>query len=470
MDIASWMSAFSDFVWSTPTALLLTIAGLLFTVMTLGIQFRALTHGWAVIRGKYDNPEDEGNISHFQALCAALSATIGLGNISGVAVAVATGGPGAVFWMWVVGFFGMAVKLTEVTLSMLYRNTDDPDNPHGGPMWVVQKSFAEINPKLKGVGTFIGGVFCITLLTSAITGGNMFQSWNVAEITHQYFGIPTIFTGTILALLVGMVIIGGIKRIGNVAGTLVPFMCGAYLIAGITVFIVNIEQIPAAFGLIFRSAFNPLEATDAFIGGSAGYAFFWGMKRALFSNEAGQGSSPIAHSAAKTGEPVREGIVAGLEPFIDTIVVCTITAMVILTSGVWKRSAEAEFAVAPQVISAPAGGWVLEDVPLPERQGADWADGHSIYVVLESEANETSGNNLHKLEGIVAQREDGSFTVEWAAHDSEAQPTLRDNRIFVAYLGAALTGKAFDVFQPGLGKWLVTMAAWLSIMSTILLK
>ncbi|TDJ31570.1 MAG: sodium:alanine symporter family protein [Gammaproteobacteria bacterium] len=464
----TFFGAINDFIWQNTVLYVVLATGVIFTVWSVFGQYRSLTHGVAVTRGKYDDKDDPGAINHFQALSAALSATVGLGNIGGVAIAISLGGPGAVFWMWVVGFLGMAVKLTEVTLSMLYRNTDDPDNPHGGPMWVVQKSFAEINPKLKGVGTFIGGLFCVTLLVSAITGGNMFQSWNVAEITHQYFGIPTIFTGTILAMLVGMVIIGGIKRIGNVAGTLVPFMCGAYLIAGITVFIVNIEQIPAAFGLIFRSAFNPLEATDAFIGGSAGYAFFWGMKRALFSNEAGQGSSPIAHSAAKTSEPVREGIVAGLEPFIDTIVVCTITAMVILTSGVWKRSAEAEFAAAPQVISVPAGGWVLEDVPLPERQGADWADGHSIYVVLEGEANESSGNNLHKLEGIVAELEDGGFIVEWQVHDSETQPTLRDNRIFVAYLGAALTGRAFDVFQPGLGKWLVTMAAWLFAVSTMI--
>src|SRR5690606_4652621 len=195
-----------------------------------------------VIRGKYDDKRDPGAINHFQALSAALSATVGLGNIAGVALAVMLGGPGAVFWMWMVGLFGMAIKTTEVTLSMLYRNTDDPENPHGGPMFVAAKAFKERG--LGGLGKAIGGIFVITLLISTVTGGNMFQSWNVADITHSYFGVPQIAVGIILAVVVGLVIIGGIRRIGAVAGRLVPFMCVFYLLAALYVVLLSIGLVP----------------------------------------------------------------------------------------------------------------------------------------------------------------------------------------------------------------------------------
>jgi len=177
----------------------------------------------------------------------------------------------------------MAIKLTEVNLSMLYRNTDDPDNPHGGPMWVASKGLARLNPALAGVGKFVGGVFCITLLISAVTGGNMFQAWNVAEITHSYFGVPGVATGIFMALVVGVVIIGGIKRIGAVAGRLVPFMVLLYMLAGVYVLFVHADQVPGMLALIVKSAFGPSEAAGAFVGGTMGYAFLYGMKRALFS-------------------------------------------------------------------------------------------------------------------------------------------------------------------------------------------
>ena len=212
------MTELNAILWHDVVLWLLLGTGVIFTLWSGFSQIQALTHGTHVLRGRYDDPDDPGAINHFQALSAALSATVGLGNIGGVALAIALGGPGAVFWMWVVGFFGMTIKLTEVTLSMLYRNTDDPDNPHGGPMWVVSKGAALVSPRLAPLGKAIGGVFCITLLVSTATGGNMFQAWNVAEITHAYFGIPGIVTGIVLAVLVAMVIIGGIKRIGAVAG------------------------------------------------------------------------------------------------------------------------------------------------------------------------------------------------------------------------------------------------------------
>ena len=218
------MSALDDFMtslnavlWHDAVLFVVLGTGILFTVWSRFGQYRALTHGVRVVRGVYDDPADPGAINHFQALSAALSATVGLGNIGGVALAISLGGPGAVFWMWVVGFFGMSVKMTEVTLSMLYRNTSDPDNPHGGPMWVASKGLHRYSPLLGRVGRVIGTIFCVTLLVSAATGGNMFQAWNVGELTQQYFGIPSIVTGIVLAVLVGMVILGGIKRIGAVA-------------------------------------------------------------------------------------------------------------------------------------------------------------------------------------------------------------------------------------------------------------
>lgn len=196
--------------------------------------------------------------------------------------------------MWIVGFFGMAIKMTEVSMAMLYRNTDDRENPEGGPMWVAEKGFRELFPGLARFGVFLAGIFVVTLLISTATGGNMYQAWNVAEITHSYFHIDKIVTGVILAVVVGAVIIGGIKRIGNVAGKIVPVMCGMYFVAAVVVIFMNIGQVPALLSMIVSYAFSPGDAAGAFVGGTAGYAFLWGMKRALFSNEAGQGSAPIA--------------------------------------------------------------------------------------------------------------------------------------------------------------------------------
>lgn len=324
--LESILNTVNSVIWHDYVLYVVLAVGVLFTLWSGICQYRALTHGVAVVRGKYDDANDPGAINHFQALSAALSATVGLGNIAGVGTAVALGGPGAIFWMWMVGIFGMALKMTEVTLSMLYRNTDDPDEPHGGPMWVAQKGFEKWG--LKKLGSAIGGIFVVTLLISTITGGNMFQAWSVGEITENYFQVPSAVVGIILSVVVGAVIIGGIKRIGAVAGRIVPIMCGLYFLAAVLVIGMNIQLVPDMLALIVTEAFNPSSAEGAFLGGTAGYALLWGMKRALFSSEAGQGSSPIAHSAAKTDEPVREGVVAGLEPFIDTIVVCTLTALV----------------------------------------------------------------------------------------------------------------------------------------------
>ncbi|MBT8092869.1 MAG: amino acid carrier protein [Gammaproteobacteria bacterium] len=460
-EFSALLATLNGFLWHEYVLYALVGTGVLFTFWSGFSQYRALTHGPSVIRGVYDDPNDPGAINHFQALSAALSATVGLGNIGGVALAIALGGPGAVFWMWVIGFFGMSLKLTEVTLSMLYRNTDDPDNPHGGPMWVAAKALERKGmPRL---GRFIGVVFCITLLVSTATGGNMFQAWNVGELTEEYFSVPSWITGIVLAVLVGSVIIGGIKRIGRVAGALVPLMVALYLIAGTYVLVLHMGEIPAIFALIVKSAFLPTEAGGAFIGGTAASAFLFGLKRAAFSNEAGQGSSPIAHSAAKTDEPVREGVVAGLEPFIDTIVVCTFTALIILSTGIWNRAPDIALDTLPDLMQTDSG-WQFADTPLP---GYDWVDGEKTVLVVEAHNNESTGLNLHRIEGVVVANR-GNFETRWAPFAGPSRPVVVGDGLYRSYIGATLTAKAFDSVRPGLGKWLVSIAAWLFAVSTMI--
>jgi alanine or glycine:cation symporter, AGCS family len=465
-----WMEAINAVLWHDGVMVAILLTGVVLTIWSRFGQYRAITHGFQVIRGRYDEPDDPGAINHFQALSAALSATVGLGNIGGVALAISLGGPGAVFWMWMVGFFGMAIKLTEVNLSMLYRNTDDPDNPHGGPMWVASKGLARIDPRLAGVGTVVGGLFCVTLLISTTTGGNMFQAWNVAEITRSYFGVPGVASGILMALIVGVVIIGGIKRIGKVTGRLVPFMVALYMLAGSYVLILHAADLPGILGLIIRSAVGPTEATGAFIGGTLGYAFMYGMKRALFSNEAGQGSSPIAHSAAKTREPVREGIVAGLEPFIDTIVVCTFTALVILATGVWNRGPDTEYGVPPAIEAVAPGVWTLESgpAPMPPEIATQWHDGESVFMIVHAHHSPRTDTDLHKIHGTISGTGRGRPMIEWRNFNSVVEPRLSSNGLYVDYQGATLTARAFDSVTPGLGKWLVTLAAWLFALSTMI--
>ena len=312
------------------------------------------------------------------------------------------------------------------------------------------------------LGRAIGVIFCVTLLVSTATGGNMFQAWNVGELTEEYFSVPSWITGIILAIIVGAVIIGGIKRIGKVAGTLVPFMVLLYLLAGTYVLAVNISELPAIFALIVKSAFVPTEAAGAFIGGTAASAFLFGLKRAAFSNEAGQGSSPIAHSAAKTNEPAREGIVAGLEPFIDTIVVCTFTALIILSTGIWNRGPDVEF---EQTIIATQtdSGWQFSATDVA---GGNWRDGEKAILVVQAHTN-ADGFDRHKIEGTVHAGSSG-FSVHWDAFASTTEPIVVGNGFYRVYIGATLTAKAFDSVTPGLGKWLVSIAAWLFAISTMI--
>ncbi|MEC9406883.1 MAG: amino acid carrier protein [Pseudomonadota bacterium] len=447
------INAINGVMLGVPMLLVLLLVGLIFTVWTRFCQYRSLTHGVGLLTGRWTGSQGEGAISHFQALSAALSATVGLGNIAGVAIAVELGGPGAVFWMWIIGLVGMALKTTEVTLSMLYRDTSDPDNPHGGTMWVAKRALPALSGHLKTAGPIIGALFTLPLILFALTGGNMFQAWSVSDTTHAYFGIPPWVSGIVLAVIVGLVILGGIRRIGLIAGTLVPLMCVIYVIAGLFVIFINRETVPDVLALIFTSAFSPAEATGAFVGASFGTAFIFGMKRALFSSEAGLGSAPIAHSAVKTKEPVTEGVVAGLEPFIDTVVVCTITALVILTSGVWQRDAQASFDDVPTFVQTDAG-WEPAVSALPE---GDWKAGSQVFMVVDTDTGR------QRLFGTVGQQ-----GIDWRALASESVPRAMDAGLYADYTGATLTAKAFDSGAEGLGKWMVTLAVWLFAISTII--
>ncbi|MCB9752611.1 MAG: sodium:alanine symporter family protein [Myxococcales bacterium] len=476
-----FLTAVNAVIWSDFVLYAVLATGVLFTIWSGFCQYHALSHGTAVTLGRYDESDDPGAINHFQALSAALSATVGLGNIGGVAVAIALGGPGAMFWMWVVGLVGMALKTTEVTQAMLFRNTDDRDNPHGGPMWVVDQGIREHFPTFKALARPLGILFCITLLIATITGGNMFQAWNVGVVTSKALpDLPVQLVGVVLAVLVGLTILGGIKRIGAVAGRVVPFMCVLYLIAATYVLLVNAERLPDTLRLIFTSAFSPSEADNAFLGGTFGLAFLWGMKRALFSSEAGQGSSPIAHSAAKTHEPVREGVVAGLEPFIDTLVVATLTSLVILSSGAWNREGEATLAEVPSFVAAAEdGAWTLPKTELPakhddaERVSGPWAAKDNVFLVARyGPVDEETGDNVHRVTGVVAQ-EGGKLVVTWeavgAADDPIAEaPLVEHPTVYRDYPGAALTSYAFDLALPGLGTWLVMIASWLFAVSTMI--
>jgi AGCS family alanine or glycine:cation symporter len=485
-----FFASIGGFMWGPWTFLVLMGAGILFTLWTKFIQFRAMTHGVAVIRGKYDNPDDPGAINHFQALSAALSATVGLGNIGGVALAIAGGGPGALFWMWIIGFLGMALKSVEVSLAMIFRNTDDPANPHGGAMWVIDRSLGAKGGVFKVAAKVLGVFFCITLIVSTITGGNMFQSWNVAALTDTYFGVPRVATGIVLALIVGLVIVGGIKRIGTVAGRLVPFMCILYLLTGFAVLFKHVGEIPVLLADIVVSAFSREEAAGAFLGGSIGWAFSTGLRRALFSNEAGQGSAPIAHAAAKTDEPIREGVVAGIGPFIDTICICTLTALVILATGTWNRDASGSFEADLDLVQQadddgnPVPVWRLETtggveaLPAPENK-PQWQAGDEIYFVVEiaGATRRDSGFNRVELRGTIEQADrDSPLDITWEevpdpAIEWEGTPIgarLVSNGVFQTFDGAPLTAFAFDLEFPGLGKWLVTLAAWLFAVSTMI--
>ena len=351
-------------------------------------------------------------------------------------------------------------------------------------MWVIEKGLGKKGGKAKVLARAMGVLFCLTLVISTMTGGNMFQSWNVASLFEQYFQISPLMTSIVMAVLVGLVIIGGIKRIGNVAGRIVPAMVGMYILACFAVIAVEIDQVPALLALIVKSAFSPAEASGAFVGAGAYYAFSAGLRRALFSNEAGQGSAPIAHSAAKTDWAGREGVVAGLEPFIDTICICTLSALVILSTGTWNREAEGPLKAPVVLAAAGERTWAVDSAAtaadLPPLPGGDvWADGNTFYMLarVEGATRTELGSNLVRVEGTVRETEGGGgLVLDWQKVHLESGTwegtptaiTLTSPGVWRTYAGASLTAVAFDRAFPGLGKWLVTLAAFLFALSTMI--
>ncbi|GAB5408660.1 MAG: hypothetical protein BalsKO_10250 [Balneolaceae bacterium] len=331
----------NDLVWSTPTYFPFMVAVLLsfgiFITLKLGfVQVRRFKHGILSVMGKYDHPDAVGDVNHFQALTTALSATVGIGNIAGVAIAIHYGGPGALFWMWITAFLGMAVKYTECTLAVKYRIQNEDGSVSGGPMYYIEKGLGE---NWKWLAVFFAAM---AVICSFLTG-NAVQANTVADTLKSTFLVPGWITGLVTASLVGVVIVGGIKRIGRVTASLMPVMAIIYVLSALVILLLNYEKVIPAFGTIISYAFTPQAGAFGVGSGLFLTTLVWGIKRGLFSNEAGQGSAPIAHGAAKTKEPVREGVVALLEPFIDTLVVCTMTGLVIISTGVWDQKHDIPF-------------------------------------------------------------------------------------------------------------------------------
>ncbi|NCF34534.1 MAG: amino acid carrier protein [Proteobacteria bacterium] len=309
-------------------------AGVFFTIYLGFPQIRFFKHAWGVLFGRYAKDEDPGDTSHFQALSTALSGTVGTGNIGGVAFAIFLGGPAALFWMWATAFVGMTTKFVEVSISHKYRKQDDQGFMVGGPMHYMEHGL-----NLKWLAVF----FAVATVISSFGSGNMPQANNMAAGIETSFAIPGYITGGVLALLLGFVIVGGIKRIAAVAATLVPLMGVLYALGAIAVLLTHYDNVVPSFITVFENAFTGSAAAGGFLGASFAYAFNRGVNRGLYPNEAGQGSAPIAHASARTQEPVAEGMVSILEPFIDTLIICTLTGLVILSSGVWKEKFDTEF-------------------------------------------------------------------------------------------------------------------------------
>lgn len=329
--------------FTIPFVLVWLIAGaLIFTLYTGFVNFRAFGHAINVVRGKYDDPNDAGEVSHFQALTAALSGTVGIGNIAGVAIAVSLGGPGATFWMIIAGLFGMTSKFVECSLGVMYRNYNADGSVSGGPMYYLDKGFKEKGGAWGPIGKVLAVLFAIACIGGSFGGGNMVQVNQAAQQfidvtggTESFLYNKSWIFGAVMAVIVAVIIIGGIKSIARVTDKIVPFMVGVYVLGALVVLGANASEIPGAFGLILEGAFS----ADAMYGGIIG-VLIQGFRRAAFSNEAGVGSASIAHSAVRTDEPISEGIVALLEPFIDTVVICTMTALVIVITNYGGAGAE----------------------------------------------------------------------------------------------------------------------------------
>lgn len=324
---------YNDYVGGYLILALLLPTGIYFTIKYRFLQVTGLRHAMQLVSGKFSKKSDKGDVSHFKALTTALSGTVGTGNIVGVSLAIYYGGPGAIFWIWVTGFFGMMLKMVECTLAQIYRKVNDDGSISGGPMYYIEIG---LKKRLGKFAKVLALIFAGAAALCTLGTGNMAQANSISDVLLTSYNVSNMTAGLIVSSLVLIIIVGGLKRIANVTSKLVPFMAILYFVSALIVLAVHWRDIPAAFALILTSAFTPTAATGGFIGSTIIMTLVWGVRRGLFSNEAGQGSAPMAHAAAKTEHPMREGLVSSLEPLIDTIIICSLTALVVIISGAWE--------------------------------------------------------------------------------------------------------------------------------------
>ena len=451
---------------------LLLGTGLFFTLYLRFPQTRYFSFALKVVRGKFDKKDDEGDTSHFQALTTALSGTVGTGNIAGVAFAIHLGGPAALFWMLVTAMVGMTTKFVEVTLSHKYREKISDGTMSGGPMYFMKNGDFRLfgnKVSLKWVGI----LFAFATVLSSFGTGNLPQINSISNSMLASFGIHKMITGGVLAILLGAVIIGGIKRIAKITEKLVPLMAVIYIFGAFSVIIFNYENIIPSFISIFSQLFSGSAAVGGFLGASVSYAISRGVNRGLYSNEAGQGSAPIAHASAKTNEPVSEGLVAILEPFIDTIIICTITGLVLLSSGVWSEKHQNTFAQADLVL--------LDKVYLEEDQDDvkilfDYLNGNNSINKFNGEANVENGillNNISIIHArsiaedvIIYDNSMNRFTGKMNIIDGKLQENLIVEGKSLVH-SAPLTALAFDKgFLGNYGNYIVSIGLLLFAFST----
>ncbi len=345
------ISFYNKFVGGYLLLLILVPAGIFFTFKFRFLHLKKFWHSFGILAGRYTKKGESGDVSHFKALTTALSATVGTGNIVGVALAIYWGGPGAIFWMWVTGFFGMMLKMVECTLGLKYRRFNPDGTVSGGPMYYMEHGLKD---KLGKHAKTLAIIFAAAAVLCSMGTGNMAQSNSMTDILNSTYSIPHWLSGLAITGLVLLIVIGGLRRIAEVTSRLVPFMAAVYFIAALLVVILNIENLIPAFALIFRDAFTGTAATGGFVGSAFILTLTMGVRRGLFSNEAGQGSAAMAHAAAKTKYPMREGLVASLEPFIDTLFICSLTAIVIIMTGAWSHQ-DAEAGVSLTVLAFELG-------------------------------------------------------------------------------------------------------------------
>jgi AGCS family alanine or glycine:cation symporter len=457
------VNTLNDLVWNTPSVFPLMIVlllgyGLFITIRLGFIQVRRFSHGIKVVTGFYDDPKETGDVNHFQALSTALSATVGIGNIAGVAIAIHYGGPGALFWMWVTALFGMAIKYSECTLAVHYRKKNNDGSVSGGPMYYIENG---LGPNWK----WLAVIFAASAVICSFLTGNAVQANTVADTVFTTFNIPVFITGIITASLVGIVIIGGIKRIGLVTARLTPIMAIIYVAGALVILLMNYDQVLPSLAFIVTSAMNPEAGAYGVGSGAIMTTLVWGIKRGLFSNEAGQGSAPIAHAAAKTDEPVREGVVALLEPFIDTLMICTMTGLVIVITGVWdsKHPANIPFNSADTVIQvdSPYDGLstslnIIDGIP---------QNGKLVRYDFNVDTLYANAAQTELFTGVIKLGTVRTFTVAETA-DGKSVSELNGN---VIENGASLTSHAFEKglapLIPG-GRYLVTICVILFGIST----